>query len=34
VLHDQETDPLRKQFLATLSQHCATLHDKVIDLLK
>ena len=34
VLHDQEDNPLRKVFLATLSQRCTTLHDRVIDLLK
>lgn len=34
VLHDQEDNPVRKKFLATLSERCTTLHDKVIDLLK
>ena len=34
VLHDQEDNPLRQEFLATLSQRCTTLHDRVIDLLK
>ena len=34
VLHDQEDNPARKEFLATLSDHCTALHDKVIDLLK
>jgi hypothetical protein len=34
VLHDQEDNPLRKEFLATLSERCTTLHDKAIDLLK
>ena len=34
VLHDQGDNQLRKQFLATLSQKCTTLHDQVVDLLK
>jgi hypothetical protein len=34
VLRDQDDNQLRKQFLATLSQKCATLHDQVIELLK
>ncbi|MGD0651736.1 MAG: hypothetical protein ABSA97_11460 [Verrucomicrobiia bacterium] len=34
VLHDQEDNPLRKEFLATLAERCTTLHDKAIDLLK
>jgi len=34
VLHDQEDNENRKNFLATLSGRCTTLHDKVIDLLK
>jgi hypothetical protein len=34
ILHDQDDDPVRKLFLAMLSDHCTALHDKVIDLLK
>jgi hypothetical protein len=34
VLHDQEDNPLRKEFLATLSQRCTALHNKAIDFLK
>ena len=34
ILHDQEDDPARKAFLATLSQQCTTLHDRVMELLK
>ena len=34
VLHDQEDNQLRKEFLATLAQRCTALHDRVIDLLK
>jgi hypothetical protein len=34
VLHDQEDNPLRQEFLATLAQRCTALHDRVIDLLK
>jgi hypothetical protein len=34
VLHDQEDNPLRKEFLATLSERCTTLHDRVMGLLK
>jgi len=34
VLHDQEENPVRKEFLATLSERCTALHDKVVDLLK
>ena len=34
VLQDQERDPHRQKFLATLSQQCTILHDRVIDLLK
>ena len=34
VLHDQETDPLRKKFLATVAERCTTLHDHVMELLK
>ncbi len=33
VLHDREDDPHRKEFLAALSQQCATLHDRVVGLL-
>jgi hypothetical protein len=33
VLGDQEKDPHRQEFLAALSQQCATLHDRVVDLL-
>jgi hypothetical protein len=34
VLHEQEDNANRKNFLATLAQRCTTLHDKAIDLLK
>ena len=34
VLHEQEDNPDRKNFLATLSQRCTKLHDRAIDLLK
>ena len=34
VLHDQDDNPVRKIFLAKLSDRCTALHDKVIDLLK
>jgi hypothetical protein len=34
VLHDQEDNPDRKNFMAKLSERCTTLHDKAIDLLK
>jgi hypothetical protein len=34
VLHDQEDNPDRKNFLARLSERCTALHDKAIDLLK
>jgi hypothetical protein len=34
VLHDQEDNPNRKDFLAKLSERCTTLHDRVIALLK
>jgi hypothetical protein len=34
VLHDQEENPVRKEFLATLSKRCTTLHDRVMVLLK
>jgi hypothetical protein len=34
VLHDQEDNPVRKEFLATLSERCSTLHDRVMGLLK
>jgi hypothetical protein len=34
VLQDQEANPPRKEFLATLAQRCTTFHDRVIDLLK
>jgi hypothetical protein len=34
VLHDQETDPLRQKFLARLPQHCTTLRDQAMGLLK
>jgi len=33
VLHDQDDNPVRKIFLAMLSDHCTALHDKTIDLL-
>jgi hypothetical protein len=34
VLHDQENNPVRKEFLATLSERCTALHDRVIELMK
>ena len=34
VLHDQEDNLVRKEFLATLSGRCTTLHDRVMGLLK
>ena len=34
VLREQEDNANRKSFLATLSERCTTLHDKVVDLLK
>lgn len=34
VLHDQDDKPLRKEFLAKLSDRCTSLHDKAMDLLK
>jgi hypothetical protein len=34
VLHEQEDNANRKDFLATLSERCTTLHDKAINLLK
>ena len=34
VLGDQEVNPVRKKFLATLSERCTTLHDQAMDLLK
>ena len=34
VLHEQEDNANRKDFLATLSERCTTLHNKAIDLLK
>jgi hypothetical protein len=34
VLHEQEDNADRKNFLATLSERCITLHDKAIDLMK
>ena len=34
VLHDQEAAPLRQKFLATLSERCTMLHDRVMGLLK
>jgi hypothetical protein len=34
VLHNQEANPARKEFLATLAQQCTTLHDRVMGLLK
>lgn len=34
VLHDQEDNPPRKEFLTTLSQRCTAFHDKAINLLK
>ena len=34
VLHDQEANPLRQKFLATVAERCTTLHDRVMGLLK
>jgi hypothetical protein len=34
VLHDQEDNPLRQKFLATVAERCITLHDRVMELLK
>jgi hypothetical protein len=34
VLHDQEDNPVRKEFLATLAERCTALHDRVMGLLK
>jgi hypothetical protein len=34
VLHEQEKNPLRQKFLATVAERCTTLHDKAMDLLK
>jgi hypothetical protein len=34
VLQDEEDNPARKEFLATLSERCTTLHDRVMALLK
>jgi len=34
TLHEQEDNPLRKEFLVALSQRCTTLHDKAMNLLK
>ena len=34
VLHDQENDPARKEFLARLSDQTTSLHDRVMALLK
>jgi hypothetical protein len=34
VLHDQESDPQRQKFLATVAKRCTALHDRVMDLLK
>ena len=34
VLHDQEADPLRQKFLATVAERCTTLHDRAMRLLK
>jgi hypothetical protein len=34
VLHDQEDNPARKEFLAKLSEQCTALHDRVMVLLK
>jgi hypothetical protein len=34
VLHDQENDSPRKEFLDALAQRCTTLHDRVVNLLK
>ena len=34
MLQDQEENPPRKEFLATLARRCTALHDRVTDLLK
>ena len=34
VLHNQEDNPVRKEFLTMLSQQCTTLHDRVMGLLR
>ncbi len=34
VLHEQEDNADRKNFLATLSERCITLHDKAVELMK
>lgn len=34
VLHDQEANPVRQEFLTTLSERCTTLHDRAMGLLK
>jgi len=34
VLHDQEDNPDRKKFLATLAERCTALHDRVMKLLR
>jgi hypothetical protein len=34
VLHDQDEDPARKEFLVTLFHHCTDLREKVMDLLQ
>ena len=34
VLHDQEINPQRQKFLATIAARCTTLHDRVMGLLK
>ena len=34
VLHEQEDNANRKNFLATLSERCTTLHDKAVELMK
>jgi hypothetical protein len=34
VLHDQEDNPVRKEFLGALSERCTALHDRVMGLLK
>jgi hypothetical protein len=34
VLRDQEPDPVRQKFLASVATRCTTLHDRVMELLK
>jgi hypothetical protein len=34
ALHDQEANPARQKFLATLAERCTALHDRAMGLLK